>query len=175
MELANTIALFAIAATLFGLMVSIWMHKKQLNTQAFIAYTEKYDNLSGTMPNEWHHRYDNDQSVPDDVLLNNYKYRIYLHLCSQEFYLYINGLIEEDLWLIWESEIERNLDTTLMRRVWPLFENEFSSYREFHEYVGRFQELGSKDGHHLARTYNKANPLRLLKAALVPHATISRW
>jgi len=175
MELANTIALFAIAATLFGLMVSIWMHKKQLNTQAFIAYTEKYDNLSEKMPDEWHVRYDNNQAIPSEDILKNDKYRIYLHLCSQEFHLYINGLIEEELWSIWENEIERNLDTQLMRNVWPIFEDEFVSYSAFHEYVKRFQELGLTDGHQLAKAYNKANPLRRLKAALVPHATLSRW
>jgi len=170
MALANTIALFAIAATLFGLMVSIWMHKKQLNIQAFIAYTEKYDNLSEVMPDEWHHRYDKDQDIPDVDSLKNDKYRTYLHLCSQEFYIYINGLIEEDLWLVWENEIERNIDTLLLRRVWPIYEDEFKSYNVFHKYVNKFQELGLRDGHRLAKAYKKTNPLRRLKAAFVPYA-----
>lgn len=174
LELANTIALYAIAVTLFGLMVSIWMHKKQLNIQAFISYTEKYDNLSAKMPDEWHKRYEDEQEVPSKKQLRNDKYRIYFHLCSQEFYLYINGLIEEDLWLIWQNEIERNLDTPLLRLVWPIFEEEFQSYKSFHCYVNKFQELGPQKGHGLAKTYNKANVLGKLKAALVPRAPSSR-
>lgn len=172
MELANTIALFTLSASLLGLIVAIWIHRKQLNAQAFIAYTEKYDSLVEKMPDYWHHRYDKQYKFPDNDEVSHHKFRAYFHLCSQEFYLYIKGLVARDVWLIWEKEIEENLYTKLLDREWPKLADEFKSYTEFHSYVNEVQELGP--GNNLAEKYRKANALGRLKAVFVPPNALNR-
>ena len=172
MQLANTIALFTLSASLFGLIIAIWIHRKQLNAQAFIAYTEKYDSLVEKMPDYWHHRYEKQYVFPDSDEVSRQKFRAYFHLCSQEFYLYIKGLVARDVWLIWVREIEKNLYTKLLVREWSKLDDEFKSYTEFYSYVKEVQELGP--GNNSAEKYNKANALERLKAVFVPHTAFKR-
>lgn len=155
MGVADIIALIAITVTLFGLLVAIRGNNKQLSAQSFIAYTEKYDSLIEEMPNEvWNNRNVKDYPFPDNDDDLSKKLHAYLHLCSQEFYLYIKGLVEVQVWKIWEIEIEHNLCSPLLVKEWPKHSEYFKLYPEFHEYVQRVQDVGP--GHNCAPAYNKA-------------------
>lgn len=170
MSIVNILALLAMILTLSGWLITIYLHSKQQNIQAFIAYTQKYDKIVSKMPLEWEKRYKQNIDIPDFDENHKQMFREYFHLCSQQFNLYINGLIEKNIWQIWEKEIERNLCTKLILNEWPKYAEEFKPYEEFHQYVNCFQtNIENAKGIHLATYFHKSVLLKYKRKICIQH------
>ena len=144
--------IFAIALSAIAILFGIRGNNKQLSAAAFIAYTEKFDNLEVHKLKEWKNRGNLESASIEyndelEDALNSY-----LHLCCQQFYLLKKGMIRKAVWNIWEPEIEDNLNTDLIRTYWVNKGAEyFILYMDFKKYVDCVQEGCSN----CAKTYNK--------------------
>jgi hypothetical protein len=133
-QIVTMVGVFAGVAALF---LTHAIFQKQAQVDVFLAYTERFDKLMATWPEEtWR----SDQSIlpPEskEVQMGVLKY---LNLCSQELYLYENKLLAKKVWEIWEDEIKRTLASLLMRREWPKLKQEFRCFPEFVCYVEGIQ------------------------------------
>lgn len=150
MEIETIMALIAIIVTLLGLLVVIQNNARQLNVQSFIKFTEKFDKVEEILPDIWKWR--NEKPLPkyesnEELLIG---LRAYVHLCSQEFYLYIHGHISSGIWSIWEQEIEQNFRGDLLNNEWQEIQAEFSGYTKFYAYINALQ-MGEEK--HIADKY----------------------
>jgi hypothetical protein len=56
----------------------------------------------------------------------------YGNLCSEEFALYKEGRIPNEIWKIWRQGIKENFETAIWREAWHLVAVEYQSYRSFY-------------------------------------------
>lgn len=167
MDISYIIALLALAISLFSLFVAFFLNREQQSTQAFIAYTEKYDDLTSDMPPIWHDRHNKDSKILDVDDELGKKIRPYFHLCSQQFHLYTHGLIKCSVWKIWEPEIEHNLCTELLRKTWgkDTLVKEFRFYPDFSNFVNDVLDKGpgkkvADSYFHITRPFSRRKKLR---------------
>jgi hypothetical protein len=127
-------------ATFAGLLVAIFVYKRQTNAQIFMEYTRRYEEVMGGLPSHARTARTNSGAVvPPSSDELTYQMLRYLNLCSEEFYLRKRGYLAAEIWGIWEGELRRTLATPLLRREWTTLRQEFASYPEFQRYVDAAQ------------------------------------
>lgn len=121
---------------LFSFISSIRNFRRQMNAQVFMKYAERYEKIMESFPREaFHLRLGFDgELLPKSQGLTTCVLK-YLNLCSEEFYLRKKRYIDEDVWSIWEDELNRTLRSNLVRREWEDLREEFVSYPEFRDFV----------------------------------------
>ena len=131
-------ALIAIGTFGFG----IRTFKRQMNAQAYLEYTKRYDQIMEALGPDC--RFDlNSVKVDKDTKLAVLRY---LNLCSEEYYLYSQKYLANDLWQYWGNELERTLCTPLFREAWKSLKSEFDSFVDFQKYVENAQRESNVEG-----------------------------
>ena len=122
---------------------SLWQsskyNRKQWNFNAFTYYTKRYDDIMGKFyEQDYTLRFDLDHQIPSskEVRLAVLKY---LNMTSEEYYLWRNQYLDENVWQIWVPEIKRTLKTPLFQREWQNLKGEFESYKAFSDFVDQVQ------------------------------------
>ena len=135
-----------LVVAIISIIVAIRGNNKQLSTDAFISYTEKYDNLVILKLDEWRKKDElKIEDIKDTEILSNALNK-YLHLCCQQYYLYQTGMIRKAVWSIWKPEIEHNLQTDLLINYWDLEgEKIFVHYPSFKNYAMLIQRKKRKE------------------------------
>ena len=126
----------AIVATTIGFAWGFFVYKRQANAQVFLEYTKRYNEIMDSFPSDAlqsRFRLADELPVVDDKL--TLVVLRYLNLCSEEFYLWKEKILDKKIWQIWEDEMKRTLRKPLYRREWETLKGEFSSYEEFSCYV----------------------------------------
>lgn len=131
----------ALALALGGFLWGVLVYHRNMNAQLFIAYTKRYDEVMEAFSAAC------DGDCPTDLFVSPppRSQRLtaavvrYLNVCSQEFYLHRRRYLANDIWSIWEAEIERNLAGDLLQREWPALREEYASFSEFRAYVDGLQ------------------------------------
>jgi hypothetical protein len=135
------IALGGIIAALIGAWSYARFLKRAAHTLLFMKYTERYEQIMSSYPEDaWAARLDMEGEVPAPSKGLTLAALRYLNLCSEEFYLWKRGYIEEGVWNIWEGEMRRTIASPLYRREWRTLRKEFELYPEFHRYVEDVQK-----------------------------------
>jgi len=129
--------------SIFIAAVSLWQNSKhnrrQWNFNAFTHYTKRYEDIMGEFPSQGYMlRFDLNHQIPsnNEVRLAVLKY---LNMTSEEYYLWCNKYLDNEVWQIWLPEIERTLQTPLFQREWPNLRDEFKTYRKFADFVDQSQ------------------------------------
>lgn len=111
-----------------------------MNAQLFLEYTSRYELIMSSFPAEARSaRLDSSGHPPEQSEDLTTAVLRYLNLCSEEFYLWKRKYLARDIWNIWESELQKTLQSKLLLREWESLRREFESYPEFVEYVERAQ------------------------------------
>lgn len=127
------ITILIAAASLFWGFIT---YKRQSNIQIFFEYTRRYENIMDSFPeNARFYRLDTSSDLPPESNQLTIAVLKYLNLCSEEYYLWKTKQLSKNLWNIWKDELERTLQSNLVKREWPKIKIEFQSYSEFQKYV----------------------------------------
>ncbi len=130
----------AIIAALIGWYSYRTLVRKAAQTFLFMKYTERYEQIMASYPeNAVGARLDLSGEPPEASIPLTLAVLKYLNLCSEEFYLWKSGLVEDAVWKIWEEELKRTISSPLYRREWQMLRKEFESYPDFLTYVNRIQ------------------------------------
>lgn len=139
-EVVELATLASLIITAFGVRWGVKTYRGQMNAQLFLAFTGRYENLMCNAPAEFRSwRLSSDSTLPEVTQDVRRSMLSYLNLCSEEYYLWRNGYLEQAIWCIWRDELERTLRSELFRREWPKLRDEFQSYGHFCEFVDRAQ------------------------------------
>lgn len=133
--------LLASVATVASLFVALRVYRRQMNTQVFLAYTERYECIMNALSHEARHaRRDSSAVLPPESEELTLCVLRYLNLSSEEYYLCKNGYLDKGLWAIWADELKRTLRSRLLRREWQVLRHEFDSYPQFQHFVYSTQQ-----------------------------------
>jgi len=114
-------------------------YRRQMNTQIFMKYTDRYERILEQFPQDaLAARFDARVLPPQSPQLRLCVLK-YLNLCSEEYYLTRHGYLAESLWRTWEGDLKRIIGSPLLQREWPSLRAEFLSHKNFLEYVERVQ------------------------------------
>ena len=129
-----TLASMAVAAS--GLLIGVYVYRRQMNAELFLAYTKRYEGVMESFPGASRsHRLRLDGDPPPESEELTAAVLRYLNLCSEESYLCKRGYLARDIWRIREEELRRTLRSPLLRREWARVRREFGAYTEFARYV----------------------------------------
>ncbi len=129
---------------LIGVIYAVSNYRRQLHTQIFMKYTERYEQILDRFPdNALAARFDTQMIPPQSPQLSLCVLK-YLNLCSEEFYLRARCYLPEDLWGIWEGDLKRIIASPLFQREWIHLRGEFLSHPQFLDYVEHVQAEHTK-------------------------------
>ncbi len=95
--------------------------------------------MSSFPPGSFRTRLDLEHTLPEPSEELSLAVLRYLNISSEEFYLWKQKYLKDDVWKIWEAELIRTLRSPLLRREWATLLPEFESYPDFVSYVKRVQ------------------------------------
>lgn len=109
--------------------------KRQLRLSFFEKYTNRYAQIMEHMPEEFFHEDGNELSKDKKQEINHF-IRLYLDLCSEEYYLHGDKYIDEKVWNEWNEGILASFENPLVKDYW-MENNEFyhRSYTNFCKYI----------------------------------------
>lgn len=103
---------------------------QQNKLQMFAEYTHRYQDIFSTMPNEVYAG-----EIPmSDITALRYM-RLYFDLCSEEYHLWRQGQIPEDVWELWKEGMQIATRKKHYRDAWILLKGEY--YNDFETYFQR--------------------------------------
>jgi hypothetical protein len=160
----QVVTLFASMATIASVFLALRVYRRQMNTQVFLAYTERYESIMNALSHEARiARLDSSAALPPESAELSLCVLRYLNLSSEEFYLCKSGYLDKKLWAIWEDELKRTLRSQLFRREWEVLRREFESYPEFQKLVGSTQ--GDRNAAFATTNVSVTLPLSMTAAA----------
>ena len=100
----------------------------------FSEYTKRYSEIMLGLPNCVHEKqfvYSEHDKTETEMILRYM--RIYFDLCSEEFYLFSQGYIEENVWKDWKEGIEMALKKDAFKIAWEnLYKNKKTIESQFY-------------------------------------------
>ena len=143
-HIAKIGAFFGGLAAIIAACIGYWSYIKTFQRAAqmllFIKYTDRYEQIMSSYPTgALAIRLDKEGNPPDPSEPLTLAALKYLNLCSEEFYVWKKGYLDDGVWDIWEEELKRTLRSPLYRREWSKLRKEFESYKEFLDYVEGIQ------------------------------------
>lgn len=140
--IVNVTGVVILGFTIWNLRFATRSFRKQMNAQVYLAYTERYERLMSDCPLDFRttlldlHLSEVDPCARDKIKLCLLRY---LNLCSEEYHLMKTGYLAQEVWGLWQRELEWTLKKRLYSSGWPELRSEFASYPEFLEYVDSIQ------------------------------------
>ena len=121
---------------IIALVVSACQVKQQLKFSLFEKYTARYSQIMQSMPEEF---FKEDISVltKDKRDAINHCIRLYLDLCSEEYYLHEQKRVDHDVWCEWEGGIRAAFDNPLVSLFWN---KNYDTYHYAYENFCKFIE-----------------------------------
>ena len=134
---------FAIAVSTIGMFitaVALWFtvgsFKKQLQLNFFADYTKRYQEITLNFPESINEEDFKIDSLEKEVKNKTLRYmRAYFDLCSEEYFLWKKGNIDNATWKEWESGIKFAFSKPAFRQAWEVLRLDTIYYGEFTEFV----------------------------------------
>jgi len=118
MSISNCIALVAAFVAIAALIWQIWQSNKQSKMHTFLTYTQRYQDILVNLPIE----IESSSFQPsEDSKVNeeNLRWlRAYFDLCSEEYYLHTENLIDNRVWKLWRGGIKDSLKKPAFLWAW---------------------------------------------------------
>ncbi len=58
--------------------------------------------------------------------------QLYFDLCSEEYHLWRNGIVPNDIWKLWSEEMRITIQNPIYQKAWNKFRNDY--YKTFQTY-----------------------------------------
>jgi hypothetical protein len=136
MNITEIISLTAVVVAILALGWQIRTSNKQSKMQTFLTYTERYQeivlNLPIGMESEDFSIENFDEKTQEKIL----KWlRAYFDLCSEEYYLKNNRLIDKEAWRLWESGMKDSLKKPAFIQSWRIIQTNKYFHKDFAGYI----------------------------------------
>jgi hypothetical protein len=139
-QISQLAAIISVIFAALSIRTNTSLSRKQWNVDTFNTYTERYQSAVESFPDEaFYHRFDNSKLPPRSPQLTT-AVRKYLFVVSSVHYLSTQGYIDDSIWLVWRSDLERTLKSTLITREWPEIKSDFQSFKAFTQFFDEAQQ-----------------------------------
>lgn len=131
MEMALVvISCFALIASVIAIIVGIVQFKRQLKLSFFEKYTSRYMHIMEILPESF---WTNTPLSTLDEENAIHAIRLYIDLCSEEYYLYKNHHLNEKVWKEWKSGMKQMFEHPIVKDVFD--QKHVKTYQEFVKFV----------------------------------------
>lgn len=153
LQLAQIITVVSVVLGVWQIRSSMQMTQRQWNVDAFLMYTQRYEEITNAFPNDaFYCRFDRDRLPPSSAELTRC-IRRYLNLVAEIRYLSQAKYVDNQVWLVWQEDIKATLKSELLMREWPIVEADYRHIPGFREFV---KELQAKEAIEPAKTESSA-------------------
>ena len=140
MNAVEVIELSGVFVAIVGVIIAIWTFKNEIKKQTeeskrqreisqltfFADYTKRYQEIILHLPEDM-----NDVTILDDKETKRYL-RVYFDLCSEEYFLYKKGHLNEEVWEEWEEGMKSAFRKKAILKYW---QERKTSYYKFNAFV----------------------------------------
>lgn len=135
---AVAVSTIAMLITAIALWFTITSFKKQLQLNFFADYTKRYQEIILNFPESVNEPGFDIDSLSAEVRDKTLRYmRAYFDLCSEEYYLWKQGHIDNDTWLEWASGIRFAFSKPAFQQAWKTLRLDTIYYGTFTEFVNQ--------------------------------------
>ena len=150
-EMEINLEIFAIVVSTVGMLVTavaLWFtvssFKKQLQLNFFADYTKRYQEIILNFPERINEENFKIQTLDEKEKNKTLRYmRAYFDLCSEEYFLWRKGNIDNETWREWESGIKFAFSKSAFREAWEILRLDTIYYGEFTDFVN--SAISNKD------------------------------
>ena len=122
--------------TAVALGFTIGSFKKQLQLNFFAEYTKRYQEITLNFPESVNEEDFSIDSLDMEIKNKTLRYmRAYFDLCSEEYFLWKKGNIDNETWNEWESGIKFAFSKPAFRQAWEVLRLDTIYYSEFTGFV----------------------------------------
>ncbi len=147
-QISQLAAIISVVFAALSIRANTRISRKQWNVDTFNIYSERYQAAVESFPdNVFYDRFDESKLSPPTPQITN-AVRKYLFVLSSVHYLSSQGYIDDSIWHVWRSDIERTLNAPLFRREWLEIKPEFKSFEAFTQFVEDTQQQPIKADAH---------------------------
>ncbi len=130
------LAIITMLITAIALCVTVRNFKKQLQLSFFADYTKRYQEIILNFPESINEKdFDISKLEPNDRDRTLRYMRAYFDLCSEEYYLWRKGNIDDNTWKEWESGIKFAFSKPAFQQAWSTLTFDTIYYGEFSAFV----------------------------------------
>jgi hypothetical protein len=123
-------------STAGALFFTVRNFRKQLQLNFFAEYTKRYQEIILNLPESINEKNFDFDKLSDEERNHTLRYmRVYFDLCSEEYYLWKSGHIDDRTWQEWESGIKYAFSKTSFREGWKRIRMDTIYYKEFSSFV----------------------------------------
>jgi hypothetical protein len=130
------VSIIAMVTIATALIVTINNFKKQLQLNFFADYTKRYQEIMLQFPekiNEEDFKISKLSEKESDHTLRHM--RAYFDLCSEEYYLWKKGNIDNETWEEWQTGIKFAFSKSAFKEAWEILNLDTIYYSSFSEFV----------------------------------------
>ena len=136
MDIKDYIALAAVVVAVGAMAWQLRLSNKQSKMQTFLTYTQRYQDIIINMPvgiESDNFSIENLEEKEREHLLR--WLRAYFDLCSEEYFLNQNKLVDTNAWQLWESGMTDSLKKPAFIKAWTEIQKNKYFHQEFAGYI----------------------------------------
>lgn len=143
MKSAQWVQAAVLAVTSLGILVALYSNNRQMNllekqmkASFFADYTRRFHDIMQEFPPDIASETFSYESLPEaerQEVLKNMK--LYFDLCSEEYDLWENDMLEERVWRKWEAGISYSFSKKAYREAWEVCKQNSYYYEDFYNWV----------------------------------------
>lgn len=151
MNNSEIIQIIAIVIPVAGLIVIIIYNiiqvkslKKQLKINSFSDYTKRYQEILLNLPlNINSENFDIEKLDPKIKEKTLLYIKAYADLCSEEYYLWQEGYLDDKVWEEWESGIKFTFSKPAFKQAWKIIDPDSKFYTDFYKWINENIDLNN--------------------------------
>ena len=118
---------------------------KQLKLDFFADYTKRYQEITLNFPESINEVDFDFNKLEPKIKEKTLRYmRAYFDLCSEEYFLWKDGNIEDKVWKEWESGIKYAMSKTAFQKGWNYINIDTKYYEDFTKFINIILEKNIK-------------------------------
>lgn len=126
MTYSDLIQFGLLIVTVAALLWSQHSDRQQRRLSMFAEYTKRYQDIILSMPDNVY------MGVGELNILSLKHLQLYFDLCSEEYHLWRNGIVPNDIWKLWSEGMRITLQNSVYRKAWDKLRNDY--YKTFQTY-----------------------------------------
>jgi hypothetical protein len=139
--------LITVIITAIALWITVKQFKKQLQLNFFAEYTKRYQEITLNFPENINETNFDFTKLDKEIYEKTLRYmRAYFDLCSEEYYLYKKGYLDEETWNEWSSGIQFAFSKTAFQKGWEIISLDTAYYNDFTELVNSYLKSEKVNG-----------------------------
>ena len=127
MTLSDLIQLGLLLVTVAALLWSQYNDRKQRRLSMFAEYTKRYQDIILSMPDNVY------MGIGELDALSLKHLQLYFDLCSEEYHLWRNDIVPNDIWKLWSKGMRITLQNSVYRKAWDKLRNDY--YKTYSKHI----------------------------------------